>query len=258
MNRLEGKRVLITGASAGIGKACAEAFAERGAHVAISARRVERVEALAAGLREAHGVDVRTAALDVTDRTAVQAYVDELEGDGFAVDILVNNAGKARGKEKLHEGDIDDWEEMIDTNVKGLLYMSRAVLPRMVERDKGHVINIGSIAGRWVYPGGNVYNATKFAVWALNEGMNIDLLGTKVRVSSVDPGLTETEFSEVRFHGDTEAADAVYSDTTPLTGADVADAVCYVANTPPHVDVINLVLMPTAQRHAMLVDRDGE
>lgn len=256
MNRLEGKRVVVTGASAGIGKACAEAFAERGAHLAISARRVERVEALAAGLREAHGVEVRAEALDVTDRAAVRAYVEALEDDGFAIDVLVNNAGKARGKEKLHEGDIDDWEEMIDTNVKGLLYMSRAVLPHMVERDKGHVINIGSIAGRWVYPGGNVYNATKYAVYALNEGMNVDLLGTRVRVSSVDPGLTETEFSEVRFHGDTEAADAVYSDTTPLTGADVADAVCYVANTPPHVDVINLVLMPTAQRHAMLVHRE--
>ncbi len=256
MNRLEGKRVLVTGASAGIGKACAEAFAERGAHLAISARREERVQALAAGLREAHGVEVRAAALDVTDRGAVERYVADLEDEGFAVDILVNNAGKARGKEKLHEGDVEDWEEMIDTNVKGLLYMSRAVLPHMVERDRGHVINIGSIAGRWVYPGGNVYNATKYAVYALNEGMNIDLLGTKVRVSSVDPGLTETEFSEVRFHGDTEAADAVYSDTTPLTGADVADAVCYVANTPPHVDVINLVLMPTAQRHAMLVDRE--
>jgi NADP-dependent 3-hydroxy acid dehydrogenase YdfG len=256
MNRLKGKRVVVTGASAGIGKACAVAFAEQGAHLAISARRVGRVEELAEELREAHGVEVRADALDVTDRAAVRAYVSDLEDDGFAVDVLVNNAGKARGKEKLHEGDIDDWEEMIDTNVKGLLYMSRAVLPHMVERNSGHVVNIGSIAGRWVYPGGNVYNATKFAVWALNEGMNIDLLGTRVRVSSVDPGLTETEFSEVRFHGDTDAAEKVYADTTPLTGDDIADAVVYVANTPPHVDVINLVLMPTDQRHAMLVHRE--
>ena len=256
MNRLEGTRVLVTGASAGIGKACAEAFAERGAHLAISARRMERVKALAAGLREAYGIQVRAHELDVTDRNAVRTYVQELESDGFAVDVLVNNAGKARGKGKLHEGDPDDWEEMIDTNVKGLLYMSRAVLPHMVERNKGHVINIGSIAGRWVYPGGNVYNATKYAVYALNEGMNIDLLGTKVRVSSVDPGLTQTEFSEVRFHGDTEKAASVYDDTVPLTGADVADAVVYVANTPPHVDVLQLVLMPTDQRHAMLVRRD--
>lgn len=258
MNRLAGARVVITGSSAGIGLACARAFAERGAHLALSARRVDRVRELAAELAEAHGIEARAHALDVTDRAAVRAYVEELENGGFPIDVLVNNAGKARGLAKLHEGDPDDWDEMIDTNVKGLLYMSRAVVPHFVARDRGHVINIGSIAGRWVYPKGAVYNATKFAVWALNEGMNMDLFHTRVRVSSVDPGLTETEFSEVRFHGDAERAEAVYSDTTPLTGADVADAVCYVANTPPHVDVINLVLMPTDQRHAMLLHRkDG-
>lgn len=256
MNRLDGKRVLITGASAGIGEACARAFAARGAHLALSARRGKRVQALAAELAEAHGVEARGHALDVTEREAVAAYVEELEGSGFAVDILVNNAGKARGLAKLHEGDLDDFDEMIDTNVKGLLYVTRSVVPHMVARDSGHVINIGSIAGRWVYPKGGVYNATKFAVWALNEGMNIDLLGTRVRVSSVDPGLTETEFSEVRFHGDVERAQAVYAGTEPLTGTDIADAVVYVANTPPHVDVINLVMMPTAQRHAMLLHRD--
>ena len=256
MNRLAGKRVVITGSSAGIGADCARAFASQGAHVALSARRVERVQELAAELAEAHGVDTRAHALDVTDRRAVAAYAAELEDGGFPVDILVNNAGKARGLAPLHEGDLDDWEDMIDTNVKGLLYMTRAILPRMVARNSGHVINIGSIAGRWVYPKGAVYNATKFAVWALNEGMNMDLLHTKVRVSSVDPGLTETEFSEVRFHGDTERASSVYEDTEPLTGQDVADAVLYVANTPPHVDVINLVLMPTDQRHAMLLHRD--
>ena len=255
MNRLAGSRVVITGASAGIGEACARVFAGHGAHLALSARRVERVQALAEELTRTHGVEARAAALDVTDREAVQRYVDELEGSGFAVDILVNNAGKALGLAPLHEGDIDDWEDMIDTNVKGLLYMSRAVLPYMVERDAGHVINIGSIAGRWVYPKGAVYNATKFAVWAINEGMNMDLLGTRIRVSSVDPGLTETEFSEVRFHGDQDRARSVYAGTTPLTGDDIADAVAYVANTPPHVDVINLVLMPTDQRHAMLVHR---
>ncbi len=257
MNRLFGARVVITGASAGIGMECARAFAAQGAHLAISARRVERVESLAAELSEAHGVEVRADGLDVTDRAAVEGYVQSLGEGGFPVDVLVNNAGKARGLATLHEGDPDDWDEMIDTNVKGLLYMTRAVVPHMVERNRGHVINIGSIAGRWVYPKGAVYNATKFAVWALNEGMNMDLLHTQVRVSSVDPGLTETEFSEVRFHGDTERAESVYSDTTPLTGADVADAVLYVANTPPHVDVINLVLMPTDQRHAMLLHRAG-
>ena len=257
MNRIIGKRVLITGASAGIGEACARMFAERGANLLLSARRVERVEDLAAELAEAHGVETRADALDVADREAVSAYVAELEADDVLPDILVNNAGKACGLDSFHDGDIDDWEDMIDTNLKGLLYMSRAVLPHMVARNAGHVIQIGSIAGRWVYPKGAVYNATKFAVWAVNEGMNMDLVGTNVRVSSIDPGLVETEFSQVRFHGDTDRADTVYKNTTPLTGDDVADAVCYVANTPEHVDVINLVLMPTVQRHAMILHRDG-
>ncbi len=246
----------ITGASAGIGAACARAFAERGAHLLLSARRIERVQALAEELAAAHGIEADAAALDVTDREAVQRYVNGLEAEGKLPDILVNNAGKARGLDLFHEADIDDWEEMIDTNVKGLLYMSRAILPHMVARDSGHVIHIGSIAGRWVYPKGHVYNATKFAVYALTEGMNMDLVGTKVRVSSVDPGLTETEFSVVRFHGDEERAKQVYAGTRPLTGEDVADAVVYVANTPEHVDILQLVMMPTAQRHAMIVHRE--
>lgn len=255
MNRIAGKRVLITGASAGIGEACARAFAAQGVHMILTARRAARVDALAKSLTRAHGVDARAYGLDVTDREAVFAFVAELEEEGLLPDILLNNAGKAVGLDKLHEGDVDDWEDMIDTNVKGLLYMSRAVLPHMVASNAGHVIQIGSIAGRWVYPKGAVYNATKFAVAALNEGMNMDLLGTNVRVSSVDPGLVETEFSQVRFHGDTQRAKTVYADTTPLTADDVADAVLYVANTPEHVDVINLVLMPTVQRHAMLLHR---
>ena len=257
MNRLIGKRVLITGASSGIGESCARAFAAQGANLVLSARREERVEEVAKSLTRAHGIDARAYRLDVTDKDAVSAFADELESDDLLPDILVNNAGKAVGLDKLHEGDIADWEDMIDTNVKGLLYVSRAIIPYMVARDSGHVINIGSIAGRWVYPKGAVYNATKFAVFALNEGMNMDLLGTKVRVSSVDPGLTETEFSEVRFHGDSQRAKTVYTGTTPLTGDDIADAVLYVANTPDHVDVLNLVLMPTDQRHAMLLHRDN-
>jgi serine 3-dehydrogenase len=257
MNRLQGKRVLITGASAGIGEACARHFAARGAHVLVSARRVEKVRALAESLADEHGVEVHAHALDVTDREAVSGYVDALVADGLVPDVLVNNAGKAKGLDKLQDGSLDHWDEMIDTNVKGLLYMTRAVLPLMVERDAGHVINIGSIAGRWVYPKGAVYNATKFAVRALSEAMNIDLLGTKIRVSSVDPGLTETEFSEVRFDGDTARADAVYSDTSPLTADDIADAVVYVANAPPHVDIFNLVMMPTAQRYPGYMDRNG-
>ena len=257
MNRLIGKRVLITGASAGIGEACARAFASQGALVVLTARRADRIQDLAKELAHTHGVDARTFQLDVTDRGAVADLVKELEDHDLLPDILINNAGKAKGLDKLHEGDIDDWEDMIDTNVKGLLYMSRAIIPHMVARNSGHVIQIGSIAGRWVYPKGAVYNASKFAVWALNEGMNIDLLGTKVRVSSVDPGLTETEFSEVRFHGDSARAETVYENTTPLTGDDIADAVVYVANAPEHVDIINLVLMPTDQRHAMLLHREN-
>jgi 3-hydroxy acid dehydrogenase / malonic semialdehyde reductase len=257
MNRLAGKRVLITGASAGIGEACARHFAERGSHLLLSARRADRIEALASSLAEAYGIDAYGHALDVTDRDAVASYVDGVVADGLVPDILVNNAGKAKGLDKLYEGSLDHWDEMIDTNVKGLLYVTRAVLPHMVERNSGHVINIGSIAGRWVYPKGAVYNATKFAVRALSEAMNIDLLGTRIRVSSVDPGLAETEFSEVRFDGDTGRAESVYADTTPLTAGDVADAVIYVANTPEHVDVFNLVLMPTVQRYPGYMDRDG-
>jgi serine 3-dehydrogenase len=257
MNRLAGKRVLITGASAGIGEACARHFAAQGAHLLLSARRAERVQELADELAKEHGVEAHAHALDVTDRDAVKAYVDTLVSDGLIPDVLINNAGKAKGLDKLQEGSLDHWDEMIDTNIKGLLYVTRAVLPHMVARDSGHVINIGSIAGRWVYPKGAVYNATKFAVKALSEAMNIDLLGTKIRVSSVDPGLTETEFSEVRFDGNADRASQVYSDTEPLTADDVADACVYVANAPERVDIFNLVMMPTVQRYPGYIERTG-
>ncbi len=248
--------MLVTGATAGIGEACARRFAAEGARVVLLGRRHERLDALAAELREAHGAEVRTAALDVRDRLAVERLRDELEAEGFAPDVVLNNAGKARGLDPVHEGDPDDWDEMIDTNLKGLLWVTRAFLPAMIEADRGHVINIGSTAGRWTYPKGNVYAATKFGVKALTEGINLDLLGTRVRVSSVDPGLVETEFSEVRFHGDVERARTVYEGYRPLRAENVADAVAYVVNAPEHVDVFNLVLLPTDQRHSMLVHRD--
>lgn len=258
MNRLADKRVLITGASAGIGEACARHFAAQGAHILLSARRLDRIQTLASELTTAHGIETHTAAVDVTDRDAVSTYVEDLVSEGLVPDVLINNAGKAKGLDTVQEGNLDHWDEMIDTNVKGLLYVTRAVLPHMIARDSGHVINIGSIAGRWVYPKGAVYNATKFAVRALSEAMNIDLLGTQIRVSSVDPGLAETEFSEVRFDGDTDRAASVYSDTVPLTADDVADAVIYVANAPPHVDIFNLVMMPTVQRYPGYIERkDG-
>jgi len=257
MNRLVGKRVMITGASAGIGEACARHFAAQGAHLLLSARRVDRIEELAQDLAEEHGVEAHAHSMDVTDRDAVKRYVDHVIADDLLPDILINNAGKAKGLDPLQEGSLDHWDEMIDTNIKGLLYVTRAVLPIMVARDSGHVINIGSIAGRWVYPKGAVYNATKFAVKALSEAMNIDLLGTKIRVSSVDPGLAETEFSEVRFDGDIDRAKSVYSDTVPLTADDIADACVYVANAPEHVDIFNLVMMPTVQRYPGYIQRNG-
>jgi 3-hydroxy acid dehydrogenase / malonic semialdehyde reductase len=256
LNRLLGKLVLITGASAGIGAACARAFAARGARLLLSARRFDRLEALRDELGEAHGTEARIHELDVRDREAVESHVAQLLGQGLAPDILVNNAGLSRGLEPLHEGRVEDWEEMIDTNLKGLLYMSRAVLPSMVQRNSGHVIHIGSTAGDIVYPGGNVYNATKFAVKALSQGMNLDVVGTRVRISSVDPGLVETEFSRVRFHGDEERAARVYQGYAPLTPEDVADVVCYVAGAPEHVNLFRTLIYPTDQRNPYVLHRE--
>jgi serine 3-dehydrogenase len=253
MNRIEGKRVLITGASAGIGEACARAFAARGARLVLWARRKERLDTLA----DKMDAEVETAVVDVRDRETVRAAVAALADAGRVPDILVNNAGLAAGMDKVHEGDYDHWDRMIDTNIKGLLNVSREVLPLMVARDSGHVINIGSIAGHHVYPKGAVYNATKFGVRALTQGMNLDLLGTKVRVSSVDPGMVETEFSLVRFDGDAERAAAIYANTEPLTADDVADAVLYVASVPPHVNIADLVILPTAQRGPTTIHRKG-
>jgi serine 3-dehydrogenase len=257
MNRLAGKRVLITGASSGFGAAAARRFAEQGSDLLLSARRVERVEDLAKEIQATHDVEVRVDGLDVTDRDAVATYVADLAHQKAIPDILVNNAGKARGFDKLHEGRIEHWEDMIDTNVKGLLYMTRAVVPHMVARNSGHVINVGSIAGHWTYPKGAVYNATKAGVRTITEGLNMDLLGTNVRVSSVDPGMAETEFSDVRFDGDTGRAKDVYRGVKPLTAEDVADVILYVANVPEHVNILDVVMMPTAQRSATLVHREG-
>jgi len=254
-DELMNRCVLITGASSGIGRACAEAFAAGGCRLLLAARRKERLDELAAALAERHGAEVLVAALDVRDRRAVEAWVAGLPQSWRAIDILLNNAGLARGVSPLQEGAVEDWEEMIDTNVKGLLYVTRAVLPGMVERGRGHVINIGSIAGHEVYPGGNVYCATKHAVTALNRALAIDTLGTGVRVSSVDPGMVETEFSLVRFHGDAERAKGVYDGLEPLRGEDVADAVLFCATRPPHANVRELILMPAAQAAAVHAHR---
>lgn len=248
---VKNQRVLISGASSGIGAACARAFASAGAHLLLLARRLDRLDELAAALRKEHGVQVRTDKLDVRDRAAVDAFVAGLPSPWSHIDILINNAGLSRGIDPIHTGNVEDWEEMIDTNIKGLLYVTRAVVPGMVERGKGHVIHIGSIAGHETYPGGNVYCATKHAVTALTRGMSMDLLGKGVRVSSVDPGMVETEFSVVRFHGDQQKADGVYAGIDPLTGDDVAEAVLFCATRPANANVREMVLTASEQASAV-------
>jgi len=254
---LQHRNVFVTGASSGIGEACARAFAREGANVLMAARRLERIEKLARELEETHAVTTHAFRLDVRDRAAVEGALAGLPPFWETIDILVNNAGLSRGLVKLQEGDVQDWEEMIDTNVKGLLYVTRAILPGMVRRNSGHVINMGSIAGHQLYPNGNVYCASKFAVAAISGGLRMDLLGTNVRVSSIDPGLVETEFSEVRFHGDKARAAQTYAHMMPLTGEDVAEAVIFCATRPPHVDVSQIVIMPTAQASVNHVHRSA-
>ncbi len=256
LDRIRAKLVLVTGASAGIGEACARRLAAEGAELALWARRLERLEALADELSRKHGVDVHPARVDVRDRAVAEAAAEELTRLVGVPHVLVNNAGLALGTAPLQEGEPEDWDAMIDTNVKGLLYVSRAVLPRMIEAGRGHVVNIGSTAGHMTYPGGNVYAATKFAVRALTAGMNLDVSGTPIRVSSIDPGYVETEFSIVRFKGDRERAEDVYEGFRPLSPEDVADAVAYVVGAPEHVNVFDLVLLPTAQRNIYVVDRE--
>src|SRR5690348_3225524 len=255
MTRISGKTVLITGASSGIGAACARRFAAERAHLVLWARRRERLDALAAELGKAHSVRVRVDQVDVRDRASVEKAAKALLAAGPAPDVLINNAGLASGLSLVQDGDLEDWDRMIDTNVKGLLFVTRALLPGMIARGRGHVINIGSTAGHQTYQKGNVYNATKFAVKALTEAINLDLAGTPLKCSSVDPGFVETEFSLVRLHGDAAAAKAVYQGFTPLSGDDVADVVAYVANLPDHVNMLDLVVLPAAQRNVFTVDR---
>jgi NADP-dependent 3-hydroxy acid dehydrogenase YdfG len=257
MASLTDKIAFITGASAGIGKACAHAFAREGANLILTARRGERIEALAQTLSAQHKIRCHWEKLDIRDQPAVESFVRDLPPEFRAVEILLNNAGLSRGLSPLHQGELQDWEEMIDTNLKGLLYVTRALLPGMVERGRGHIVNIGSIAGRQVYPGGNVYCATKFAVRALTQGMLMELANTPIRVSAVDPGLTETEFSLVRFHGDAERAAGVYKGIEALRSEDIADAVLYVVTRPPHVNVAEMVMLPTAQGSVHHINRKG-
>jgi 3-hydroxy acid dehydrogenase/malonic semialdehyde reductase len=257
MTRIEGKRVLITGASSGIGAACARRFARGGAAVTLWARRLDRLQQLASELETANGSDIQLQDVDVRDRAAVTAAAAGLIDAGAVPHVLVNNAGLAAGFDFVQDGDPDDWDRMIDTNVKGLLNVTRSILPAMIRLGRGHIINIGSTAGHMTYPRGNVYAATKHAVRALTEGMNLDVQGTPIRVSSVDPGFVDTEFSVVRFAGDRERADQVYEGFRPLSGDDVADTVFYVASLPEHVNILDVVVVPTAQRNVYVVDRKG-
>ncbi len=255
MTELVDRVVFVTGASAGIGAACSRLFAARGARLLQVARRIDRLEEATAGLRAAGAPDVLNLELDVRDGAGVFRAVEELPDTWKDVEVLVNNAGLSRGLAPLHEGRLDDWNEMIDTNVKGLLHLDRAVVPLMVARGRGTVIHIGSIAGRQIYPSGNVYCATKHAVRALTDGLRLDLSGTGVRVTSVDPGMVETEFSEVRFRGNRERAARVYKGMTPLTPEDVAEVVVFAAGRPAHVAVADVMLLPTDQASATRIHR---
>ncbi len=255
MFSLKNKVVMVTGASAGIGYSCARIFAKSGAKLILAARRSAKIKKLAEGLAKKYKTESIVLELDVRDQKQVEEKINSLPAKWKKIQILVNNAGLSRGLDKLHEGQLLDWEEMIDTNIKGLLYVSRMVIPLMVKRNKGHIINIGSIAGHEVYPQGNVYCATKHAVDAITKGMQIDLVDTAVRVSTVDPGMVETEFSEVRFRGDKKRAKTVYQGLRPLKGDDIADAVLWVATRPPHVNVHQVLIMPTDQASATIVNR---
>lgn len=250
METLKGKIVCVTGASSGIGASCAKRFAAAGAKMILVARRLGRLAELEQVLKQAYHCEVLTLELDVSKQQEVARVFSTLPHAWREINVLINNAGLARGLSKIDQGEIQDWEEMIDTNVKGLLYVTRAILPAMVQSKSGHVINIGSIAGHEVYPNGGVYCATKHAVDAITKGLRIDTLGSGVRVSTVDPGMVETEFSLVRFRGDAARAQATYSKFTPLRPEDVADAVFYCATVPTHVNISEIIIMPTAQATA--------
>ena len=247
MGALRGKTIFITGASSGIGKACAEAFAKEGSRLILAARREDRLLEVGKDLEKKFGVKTKSYQLDVRNLKEVKKTISSFPDDWKKIDILINNAGLARGFSKIYEGDILHWEEMIDTNVKGLLYVTREILPLMIENGSGHVINIGSTAGHEVYLNGNVYCATKFAVNALTQSIRIDVLDKNIKVSTVDPGMVETEFSIVRYSGDNEKAKNTYNGLKPLKAEDVANAVLFCASQPNHVNINEIIITPSVQ-----------
>jgi 3-hydroxy acid dehydrogenase / malonic semialdehyde reductase len=253
---LKGKVVFITGASAGIGAASALAFAAEGAKLLLAARRAGRLAEIASRAKAAGAPAVHSIDLDVRDHRAVQNAIDSLPPEWAEIDILVNNAGLSRGLDKVYMGKVEDWDEMIDTNIKGLLYVTRAVVPGMVVRGRGHVINMGSTAGELAYPNGAVYCGTKAAERLINDGLRQDVLGSPIRVTSVDPGMVETDFSLIRFRGDTERAAKVYKGVKPLTPEDVAEVIVWAASRPAHVNIARVLMTPVQQANSILFHRE--
>ena len=250
---LKGRKALVTGATAGIGLATVKALAAEGVSILAMGRRKERLENLKKQV-EALGVACEIACVDVTKKNQVQGFLDQSASSLSSVDILVNNAGLARGSDSVQKGNLQDWDEMIDTNIKGLLWITRGVLPHMIPRQRGDIVNLGSVAGRWVYPGGAVYCSTKFAVRALSEGLRMDLFGTGLRVTNIEPGMVDTEFSTVRL-GDPEKAKRIYEGMRALSAEDIAQSVVWALSCPPHVNIQELVIFPTDQYAIQMVDR---
>jgi len=253
---MKNKTVFITGASSGIGAACARIFAKHGARLLLCARRHQILDQLANELKKKYHSEIHTLELDVRNHNSVMRKIAATPKKWQNIDLLINNAGLAAGFDKFQDASFEDWETMIDTNIKGLLYVTRAVLPNMLKRKRGHIVNIGSLAGHEVYPSGSVYCATKFGVHALTRGLKMDLVNTNIRVSTVDPGMVETEFSVVRFKGDHDRAKKVYAGLTPLTADDVADAVFYCASRPKHVNILEIIMTPVAQASATITHRN--
>lgn len=252
------KRIFITGATSGFGLATAKLFAAEGWDLVLTGRRPEALESIAKELSTKHDITATILCFDVRDLDGIRELQEGQPGAFKQIDVLVNNAGLALGTDPLHEGDPEEWDEVVDTNVKGVLYMIRAILPNMVARGSGHIVNIGSTAGHWVYKGGAVYNASKHAVRAITEALRLDIHGTGIRVSSIDPGMVETNFAKTRFRGDVEKAKKVYEGMTPLTADDIADAIWWVTSRPPHVNIQEIILMPTDQASVRDVHRRPE
>jgi 3-hydroxy acid dehydrogenase/malonic semialdehyde reductase len=255
MSQLKDKTILITGASSGIGKACAELFAKEKANLILTARRIDRIKNLAKRLEKENKINTKCIKLDVRNYEQVEEAISSLKSTWKKIDFLINNAGLSRGLDKIYEGKKEDWDEMIDTNIKGLAFVTRHVVPLMIKRKKGHIINIGSTAGHEVYPGGNIYAATKFAVNALSQSTRLDVLDKGIKVTSIDPGMVETEFSLVRFRGNKERAKNVYKGLKPLTPKDIAEAVLFCSTRPNHVNINQVILTPLAQASSTQVYR---